>query len=49
MLEVDNLHAYYGTSCALQNVSLKVEDAGFLSVLGRTGWARPHCSGPSWD
>jgi len=37
MLEVDNLHAYYGSSCALQNVSLKVEDAGFLSVLGRNG------------
>jgi urea transport system ATP-binding protein len=37
MLEIDNLNAYYGSSCALQNVSLRVENAGFLGVLGRNG------------
>jgi urea transport system ATP-binding protein len=37
MLEIDNLNAYYGSSCALQNVSLRVEDAGFLGILGRNG------------
>ena len=37
MLEINNLSAYYGQSRALQNVTLEVGDAGFLSVLGRNG------------
>ena len=37
MLEIDNLSAFYGNSRALQNVTLEVADAGFLSVLGRNG------------
>ena len=37
MLEIDNLSAFYGSSRALQNVTLEVGDAGFLSVLGRNG------------
>ena len=37
MLEVSHLNGYYGSSCALQDFSLAVEDAGFLSVLGRNG------------
>jgi urea transport system ATP-binding protein len=37
MLEIDNLSAFYGNSRALQNVTLEVGDAGFLSVLGRNG------------
>jgi urea transport system ATP-binding protein len=37
MLEIDNLNAYYGSSCALQNVSLRVDNAGFLGILGRNG------------
>ena len=37
MLEIDNLSAFYGNSRALQNVTLEVDDAGFLSVLGRNG------------
>jgi urea transport system ATP-binding protein len=37
MLEINNLSAFYGQSRALQNVTLEVGDAGFLSVLGRNG------------
>ena len=37
MLEINNLSAFYGNSRALQNVTLEVGDAGFLSVLGRNG------------
>jgi urea transport system ATP-binding protein len=37
MLEIKNLSAFYGNSRALQNVTLEVGDAGFLSVLGRNG------------
>jgi urea transport system ATP-binding protein len=37
MLEIDNLSAFYGNSRALQNVTLEVGDAGFISVLGRNG------------
>lgn len=37
MLEVANLKAFYGNSCALQGVSFRVETGGFLSVLGRNG------------
>jgi len=37
MLEIKNLSAFYGNSRALQNVTLEVGEAGFLSVLGRNG------------
>ena len=37
MLEINNLSAFYGNSRALQNVTLEVGEAGFLSVLGRNG------------
>lgn len=37
MLEVSNLKAFYGHSCALQGVSFNVPKGGFLAVLGRNG------------
>lgn len=37
MLSIERLNAYYGNSRALQDLSLNVENGGFLSVLGRNG------------
>ena len=37
MLELDNVDAFYGTSRALQNVTMKVGEGELLSVLGRNG------------
>ena len=37
MLELNSVNAYYGNSCAVNDVSLKVENGEFLSVLGRNG------------
>ena len=37
MLELRNLRAFYGNSCALQDVSLRVEPGDFMSILGRNG------------
>src|SRR5947207_1404005 len=40
MLEVDDLHAYYGKSHILQGVSFSVGDGEIVSLLGRNGAGR---------
>ena len=40
MLEVDNLHAYYGKSHILQGISLHVGEGEIISLLGRNGAGR---------
>ena len=40
MLEVDNLHAYYGKSHILQGISLRVGEGEIVSLLGRNGAGR---------
>ncbi len=40
MLEVKDLHAYYGKSHILQGVSLRVEAGEIVSLLGRNGVGR---------
>ena len=40
MLEVKDLHAYYGQSHILQGVNLKVEKGEIVSLLGRNGVGR---------
>ena len=40
MLEVNDLHAYYGRSHILQGVNLKVGDGEIVSLLGRNGVGR---------
>ena len=40
MLEVRNLHAYYGKSHILQGVSFDVQDGEIVSLLGRNGVGR---------
>jgi branched-chain amino acid transport system ATP-binding protein len=37
MLEVEDIHTYYGDSYVLQGVSLKVPDGSVVAVLGRNG------------
>ena len=40
MLEVRNLHAYYGKSHILQGVNLDVDEGEIVSLLGRNGVGR---------
>jgi len=40
MLEVDDLHAYYGKSHILQGVSFRVDSGEIVSLLGRNGAGR---------
>jgi branched-chain amino acid transport system ATP-binding protein len=40
MLEVTDLHAYYGKSHILQGVSLNVQEGEIVAVLGRNGVGR---------
>jgi branched-chain amino acid transport system ATP-binding protein len=40
MLEVENLHAYYGKSHILQGVSFRVDKGEIVSLLGRNGAGR---------
>ena len=40
MLEVEDLHAYYGKSHILQGISLTVADGEIVSLLGRNGAGR---------
>ncbi len=37
ILEVDNIHCYYGLSHVLHGVSLKVDAGEIVSLLGRNG------------
>jgi branched-chain amino acid transport system ATP-binding protein len=37
MLEITNIHSYYGSSYILQGVSLKVETGEVVSLIGRNG------------
>jgi len=40
MLEVDDIHTYYGDSYVLQGVSLQVAAGGVAAVLGRNGMGK---------
>jgi branched-chain amino acid transport system ATP-binding protein len=40
MLEVENLHAYYGKSHILQGVNMRIEAGEVVSLLGRNGVGR---------
>jgi branched-chain amino acid transport system ATP-binding protein len=40
MLDIDNLHAYYGKSHVLQGVNLKIAPGEIVSLLGRNGSGR---------
>ena len=40
MLNVDNLHAFYGKSHVLHGVSLNVQPGEIVSLLGRNGSGR---------
>jgi len=40
ILEVSNLHAYYGQSHILHGVDLNVDDGEIVSLLGRNGVGR---------
>ena len=40
MLEVDDVHAYYGKSHILQGVTLRVGGGEIVSLLGRNGAGR---------
>jgi len=37
VLELRNLHAFYGNSHTIQDVSLRIEEGDFVSILGRNG------------
>jgi branched-chain amino acid transport system ATP-binding protein len=40
MLELQNIHTFYGESYILQGVSLKVEDSSVVALLGRNGMGK---------
>lgn len=40
MLELDDIHTYYGESHVLQGVSLKVENGSVVALLGRNGMGK---------
>lgn len=37
MLEVNNIHTYYGNACALQGVSFQVQAGEIVSIIGANG------------
>jgi branched-chain amino acid transport system ATP-binding protein len=47
MLEVQDLHAYYGKSHILQGVDMYIDAGEVVSLLGRNGVGRPQRSKPS--
>ena len=40
MLEIDDLHAYYGKSHILQGISFRIAQGEIISLLGRNGAGR---------
>lgn len=40
LLEVENIHSYYGNSHVLQGVSLAVPEGGVVTLLGRNGMGK---------
>src|SRR3990170_2367717 len=40
MLQIDDIHAWYGDSYILQGVSLEVKDATVVALLGRNGMGK---------
>ena len=40
MLEVHDIHTYYGDSHVLQGISLKVEEGSVVAILGRNGMGK---------
>ena len=47
MLEVTDLHSYYGDAHVLQGVSLNVERGEIVALLGRNGMGKTTPSAPS--
>ena len=37
MLSLSSVNAYYGNSCAVQDINLQIKQGEFLSVIGRNG------------
>ena len=40
MLELDDIHTYYGDSYVLQGISLEVKDSSVVALLGRNGMGK---------
>ena len=40
MLSIENIHTYYGDSCALWGISLEVKDGSSVALLGRNGMGK---------
>ena len=40
MLAIENIHTFYGESCALWGISLEVEDGASVALLGRNGMGK---------
>jgi branched-chain amino acid transport system ATP-binding protein len=47
MLELDDIHTYYGESHVLKGVSLKVKKASVVTLLGRNGMGKTTTFVPS--
>lgn len=48
MLEVTDLHAYYGKSHILQGVNLNIQEGEIVALLGRNGWGGRPPARRSW-
>jgi ABC-type histidine transport system ATPase subunit len=48
MLELDDVHTFYGTSQVLFGLSMTVGTGEVVTLLGRNGMARPRRFGRSW-
>ena len=42
MLELVDIHTYYGESHVLQGVSLKIESGSVVALMGRNGMENNH-------